>query len=176
MTAYLALLAASKSTGMPHRFMTDLTTHDAQWLARRGEAPFAWALYMHGTHVIDPTVEPQKETRRLIGDDLYSKFVDTITNDFDGVRWYWWDGVTLKEHTSERVKELLAEYASLRATYECAWIDESGKRDVFERCTGAEWLRDNEGEFTAADLPLRVGEELRFGGGASPLGSIRRVS
>lgn len=168
MKAYFALLAASKSTGMPHRFSTDLTTHDAEWLARRGEAPFAWALGENGTHQIDPMVGSRGCTD--------SQLVDTITREFSGVRWYWWDGVTLTPREPDRIKELLAEHASLRAKFECAWIDDNGKRDVFARCTGAEWLRDNEGEFTAADLPLRVGEELRFGGGASPLGSIRRTS
>lgn len=176
MKALLAMLAVSKSTGMPSRFATDLTTHDAQWLARRGEAPFAWALYPHGTHVIDPMTEPSNGTRRIIGDDSHAHLVDVVSDEFAGVVWYWWDGVALTESTPERVKERIAECASLRVTYECAWIRDDGSRDVFETCTGAEWLRDNDGEFSAADLPLRVGEELHFGGGASPLGSIRRVS
>jgi len=51
--AYAAMLAASKATGLPRSFATDLTKHDRSALAQTPLTDsFAWALYDAGTHLV----------------------------------------------------------------------------------------------------------------------------
>lgn len=101
--AYAAMLAVSEATGLPRSFATDLTHHDRKCLANRlVEAPFAWAIYDAGTHLVFAHQQhPSKHSSAAL--------CRIVEDSFEGCRWYWWDGRTLRPVSLERVTELMNE-------------------------------------------------------------------
>jgi len=101
--AYAAMLAASKATGLPRSFETDLTKHDraalTHWLPTE---PFAWALYDAGTHLV---WSRQRHQSKLTSAELCQS-VDEI---FSGCRWFWWDGRSLTVSSAAEVTERMSE-------------------------------------------------------------------
>lgn len=84
----------SQETGLPHRFETDLTVHDAQVLSGRDPRQvFGWLLYEHGTHLTwaAPSTgrgeHPATLLRAMIAD-----------GDLPGVRCYIWSAGALREY------------------------------------------------------------------------------
>ncbi len=175
---FAAIVAAARAKGWPESFETDVSKCDRAHLAGVDPShPFAWGLREGGSHIIPAgpyAAEPAQYGRGLDYDGQLA--VQCQADAFGETVWYFWDGIALIPCSLAEVKRRLQISYRLRATYECSWLEENGLRDVISRCTGSEWLRENRESFNVDDLPARVGDELRFGGGGAPRGALRRVA
>lgn len=97
LSPYGAMLAESTRTGMPRTFQNDLTVHDRAWVEARDPAlPFLWALRPDGTHVVG--LEPAGP--RVARENTAPAIFDALARDFEGSRFYIWDGVSLHAYAS----------------------------------------------------------------------------
>jgi hypothetical protein len=89
--AFPAMLAELAATP-PSMFATDVTTHDARALRESDPShPFAWYLYDRGSHLM----RISRSFRPRDASDV-RELVRTITRDFIGGRWFYWDGTSLR--------------------------------------------------------------------------------
>jgi hypothetical protein len=104
---YAALVAESKRAGWPERFATDLTVHDRAALARRDPSlPFAWVLRTDGTYILYAGPPDQHGNDPV---NLVRLMPDTFGA--DRCRFYWWDGVSLRESSVDDLCEILRDAA-----------------------------------------------------------------
>ena len=95
---YAALKSVADALDLPRSYKTDLTVHDRAYCEKAGRtAPFLWALYDHGTHVIQ--LGPRMDA---------AHWVRIMAQNFTGLRWYLWDCITLFELVNERRAESIA--------------------------------------------------------------------
>lgn len=133
--AYAAMLAESKRTGLPHTFVSDLTVHDRAWVEARDPAlPFLWALRPDGTHTFGLEGLDKNGVR---GSFSALRILDTLARDFEGSRFYLWNGVSLQgfesvsaaragmldliEREAERAADLAARYCQSNPSTPHEW-------------------------------------------------------
>lgn len=98
--AYDAISAAAAARGLPTRFATDLTKHDRLAITAAGDAaPFVWALYPDGTHLIWLTgmrnaCPPGYATNKRAYE--ISSMIKAVAESCEGALFFTWDGVSLQ--------------------------------------------------------------------------------
>ena len=95
---YASLKSVADALDLPRSYKADLTVHDKAYCDGAGRfAPFLWALYDCGTHVIQ------------LGPGMgAAHWVRSYESAFAGLRWYLWDSMTLFELVNARRAEAIA--------------------------------------------------------------------
>ena len=92
--AIRAIHAESRRVGWPTAFKKDLK-HDATCIRRLHLTEFGWVLLRHGTHLLIPQQHPDWRAAVLRQGEEF------------GARFYWWDGKTLEQVSSDRLEHIL---------------------------------------------------------------------